>query len=136
MKYIGFLLAFFGLFAQPGNSCCADVIPCLSFQDLKALYPRTESVFNLDWPTATKLPNEQKIIEDCEQDFSQYYRTISGKQIPSNVKDSIVLFRVSRNPDNSIVYLIFEIDPDRVNDLMIVYFLNSTTNRLILKMLL
>ncbi len=126
-----------GLLYSESLLYASDAVPSISFQDLKALYPKDKVSFDLAWPTtALSVTDKGRLIEECQRDFSVYFQQILSKRIPSNVRDKLVLLRITKNPQSSTIYMIFEIDPEIASDLMIVYFVNAKDKHLMLKMML
>jgi len=110
-------------------------IPYLSWQDIKALYPPKRYPGDWDCPKLKDYPHQKELIERCKEDlklsieanpdpFQRNHALYAGK---------LVLNSITKDPENRIIYFVFNYESDLVNDLFVVYYYDPSQNRFILK---
>ena len=127
-----FTLLFMVLMHLPVHATC---VPYLSFQNLKALYPKSKAVFDWDWPPS-KVENQSDLVKQCKRDFGAYFKATHFKSKYPIANGNLVLRNVIKDPDNDIIYLAFKIEPEDLPDLMIIYFYNPKSKSFVLKTIL
>lgn len=116
-----------------------ETIPYLSFQDLKALAPN-EVILSCDftYPIVKSVPDQAKLVAECQQDYIEYFRLRFKKEhadIKSiqNLTGNLRLHAIFQGQKNKLLYFVFEVEPDAINDVMIVYYYSPELRKFILK---
>jgi hypothetical protein len=116
-------------------------IPFLTWTDVKDLYSNKVRAIkgkqpgDWDYPKLKSYPNEVELVKFCERDLALSLRANPdpfqlGHSLPSG---NLMLDGIYKDPDNQMVYFVFEYDSELITDLHVVYYYDLAQGCFILK---